>query len=210
MKLINVGSLGLLAWLALGATPAFCQTSTVPVAAPDAARLSPGAAEVVRLAQAGVDDTVVLGYVENSQAPFALTADDIVYLRDVGISSTVLTAMLNRDKALPAQSTAYTYDQRLYTPATGAVMTPVPQPGVPQPAVPAPPADARPPVYVNNGAPPDVNYFYNDLSPYGSWVDLDGYGWCWQPSVVVVNRQWQPYCDGGHWVFTNARLVLAV
>ncbi len=53
-------------------------------------------------------------------------------------------------------------------------------------------------------APEDVNYFYNDLSPSGQWVDLEGYGWCWQPSVVASNPGWQPYCDDGHWVYTDA------
>ncbi|HXD00662.1 MAG TPA: DUF6600 domain-containing protein [Verrucomicrobiae bacterium] len=53
-------------------------------------------------------------------------------------------------------------------------------------------------------APEDVNYFYGDLSPYGQWVDLEGYGWCWQPSVVATNPGWQPYCDDGHWVYTDA------
>ena len=54
------------------------------------------------------------------------------------------------------------------------------------------------------GAPPDVSYFYNDLSPYGSWVNLEGYGWCWQPRAVVVSPGWRPYCDGGYWVYSDA------
>src|SRR5580704_8418203 len=53
-------------------------------------------------------------------------------------------------------------------------------------------------------APDDVNYFYSDLSPYGQWVDLAGYGWCWQPTVVAGNPQWQPYSDDGHWIYTDA------
>jgi hypothetical protein len=58
-------------------------------------------------------------------------------------------------------------------------------------------------VYVSS-PPADVSYFYNDLSPYGTWVQLDGVGWCWQPRVVVVNHAWRPYCDAGHWVWTDA------
>jgi len=53
-------------------------------------------------------------------------------------------------------------------------------------------------------APADVSYFYNSLQPYGAWVNLDGYGWCWQPRTVVINHGWRPYCDGGHWVYTDA------
>ena len=52
-------------------------------------------------------------------------------------------------------------------------------------------------------APAEVSYFYNDLSPYGTWVSLEGYGWCWQPRTVVISRGWRPYCDGGHWVYTD-------
>jgi hypothetical protein len=53
-------------------------------------------------------------------------------------------------------------------------------------------------------APEDVTYFYADLSPYGQWVDLAGYGWCWQPGVVAGNPGWQPYCDAGHWTYTDS------
>jgi hypothetical protein len=56
----------------------------------------------------------------------------------------------------------------------------------------------------SSDAPEDVTYFYSDLSPYGAWVDLEGYGWCWQPNEVAGNPQWQPYCDAGHWVYTDA------
>jgi hypothetical protein len=48
-----------------------------------------------------------------------------------------------------------------------------------------------------------VNYFYDNLALYGAWVDVDGYGRCWRPSVAVSNPGWQPYCDHGHWVYTD-------
>src|SRR5436305_674962 len=41
--------------------------------------------------------------------------------------------------------------------------------------------------------PQAVNYFYDSLAPYGSWVDVAGYGWCWQPTVSVVDVSWRPY-----------------
>ena len=68
----------------------------------------------------------------------------------------------------------------------------------------APPAVAAPPPTYVTTPPPDVTYFYNDLSPYGTWVHLEGYGWCWQPSAVVVSPGWRPYCDGGYWVYSDA------
>ena len=161
-----------------------------PVAAP---ALSPAASEVVRLAEAGTSDDVLLAYIQNSQGGFNLAADQILYLRDIGVSSAAITAMLNRDNALRTHATSYT----AYT------QTPPPAPVPVQETVPPPPTQAPPPDYVSS-PPPDVGYFYDDLSPYGAWVQLDGVGWCWQPSVVVVNHAWRPYCDGGHWVCTDA------
>lgn len=179
-----------------------------PPAASPAPALSANTAEVVRLAEAGTSDDVVLAYIQNSNATFDLSADQILYLRDIGVSSPVITGMLTRDNTLRGQAPAYTYDQRLY-PATAPAhppTTPPPQPPVQEPAAvtaPLVPPDAPPPVYVSS-PPPEVSYFYDDLSPYGTWVQLDGVGWCWQPRVVVINHGWRPYCDSGQWVYTDA------
>jgi hypothetical protein len=32
---------------------------------------------------------------------------------------------------------------------------------------------------------------------------VDGYGRCWRPTIVVYNSGWQPYCDRGHWVYSD-------
>jgi len=47
-----------------------------------------------------------------------------------------------------------------------------------------------------------LNFFYDNLSPYGSWIDVAGYGYCFQPSVAVDNADWRPYADG-YWAYTN-------
>src|ERR1035438_2697507 len=65
--------------------------------------LSPGAAEVVRLAGSGVGDDVVIAYIQNSQASFNLSADDVLYLKDIGLSPRVTSAMLSHDSALRSQ-----------------------------------------------------------------------------------------------------------
>ncbi|HEY3602146.1 MAG TPA: cell envelope integrity protein TolA [Chthoniobacterales bacterium] len=48
-----------------------------------------------------------------------------------------------------------------------------------------------------------VNFFYDNLSPYGSWYDVEGYGYVFQPSVAVDNSDWRPYADG-YWAYTDA------
>ena len=45
-----------------------------------------------------------------------------------------------------------------------------------------------------------VGVFYDNLAPYGRWVDTAPYGWCWVPEQVPV--VWRPYSDG-YWVYTD-------
>jgi hypothetical protein len=202
----NMKWVGLVAGMALPLLSAYGQTPGAPApGAPAQAQaaapvnLSPGAAEVTRLASSGVGDDVVLAYIQNSQAPFNLSADDVLYLKDLGLSPQVTSAMLNHDNTLRGQG-----QPQQYAPAAPAPAAPPPAaPMAPAPVAQPPPVAAPPPAYVTS-PPADVTYFYNDLSPYGSWVNLDGYGWCWQPRAVVVSPGWRPYCDGGYWVYSDA------
>ena len=176
-------------------TPVATGPAPTVVAAPSqpaAPAVSPAAAEVVRLAEAGTSEDIILAYIQNDTAPFDLTADQILYLRDIGVSSASITAMLSRDTVLRNQPPG---------PSSGPPPAPVePAQTV---AVTAPLVPEQAPAYVSS-PPPEVSYFYDELSPYGTWVQLDGVGWCWQPRVIVANHGWRPYCDSGHWVFTDA------
>jgi hypothetical protein len=46
-----------------------------------------------------------------------------------------------------------------------------------------------------------VDYFYDNLSG-GSWIDVEGYGYCWQPDVALNDQSWRPYTDG-YWAYTD-------
>ncbi|MFL6263169.1 MAG: DUF6600 domain-containing protein [Thermoanaerobaculia bacterium] len=46
----------------------------------------------------------------------------------------------------------------------------------------------------------DLGFFYDDLAPYGNWIERPSYGWVWTPTVVSTS--WRPYQDG-HWVWTD-------
>jgi hypothetical protein len=142
-------------------------------------------AQVVRLTQAGVDTNVIMTYVVNSGSTFNLDSDKIIYLKDVGLPNEIVTAMMQRDQQLQQEMAANTY-QPPVQPATSTE-----PPETESPAQPAQPAEVT------------VNYFYDTLTPYGAWMDVEGYGRCWRPSVVVYNSGWQPYCDHGHWVYTD-------
>ena len=45
----------------------------------------------------------------------------------------------------------------------------------------------------------DVGLFYDDLSPYGDWIEYDEYGRVWVPRV---SHDWRPYTRG-RWVWTD-------
>ncbi len=193
-------------------------TSPLPVddAAPPARpelKLSAGAAEIVKLAQAGVDGEVMLAYIGTVKSCFNLASDQIVYLNDLGVSGSVVKAMIQRDGAIIADSLAAqaaTANSLPTTPDANPPSPPVPD----APAFPAPPGDLVAdgstgfpdyPGFVpgDYSTAEDGDYFYDSLAPYGSWVYLSGYGVCWQPTVGLGNHGWRPYCDRGRWFFTD-------
>jgi hypothetical protein len=169
---------------------------------------NPQLTDFVKLVQAGVGESVLMAYVTNSPTPFNLSSDDIVYLNDLGAPETTITAMLQRDQYY--NGTAATAPEPTAAPPGGAA----PPPMMEQPAIPdqsammaqtpplTPPAEIEAEVQQSPNA--SYSYFYDSLSPYGNWIDISGYGPCWQPTVVVANPGWQPYCDRGHWAYTDS------
>jgi hypothetical protein len=175
-------------------------SGTPPAPAPSqpetpAPALTPATSEIIKLADTGVEKDQLLSSVQNRKDRFDLNADDVIYLRDVGIENDVIDAMLRHDESISQTQTAP-------PPSVAAAPETARQP---EPA-PAPRTTVRPAqpetVYVQN-APTEVRYFYDDLSPYGTWVNIEDYGWAWQPNVVVVNHSWRPYTDHGQWIWTD-------
>jgi hypothetical protein len=181
-----------------------------PVPVPAAPALTSASQELVRMAQSGVGENVMLAYVGNSDARFGLTPDQIIYLNDLGVPQAVVKGMIQRDSVLAAA-----------IPAPPAATPPVPT------EIPQPPEPVPPPTYITDQSiasqPQDMtppgsdyesgdygaseassDYFNNSLSPYGSWIVIGGYGRCWRPTVCVMDRDWRPYCNGGRWIYTDA------
>jgi hypothetical protein len=50
------------------------------------------------------------------------------------------------------------------------------------------------------GAQVGFSTFYDTLSPYGQWIQVPPYGWCWTPYDVASD--WRPYSDG-QWQYTD-------
>ena len=162
--------------------------------------------DFVKLVQAGVGESVLMAYVTNSPSPFNLSSDDIVYLNDLGAPETVISAMLQRDQYFNG-SAASAPANTIAPPADGTPPPVQEQPPVPDQNAMAqtPPLTPSPDVEQEVQQAPNgsYSYFYDSLAPYGNWVNIDGYGPCWQPTVVVVNPGWQPYGDRGHWAYTD-------
>ncbi len=144
------------------------------------AGIAPGSpvADVLKLVQASVEASVIQTYIANCPGAFSLDAATILALTDAGVPTSVVDAMLNHDKNLIA------------------TQNPAPAPANNNTYSPEP-TTAAPATEVN------VTYFQENLSPYGNWVEVEGYGRCWRPTVVVYDSTWRPYCDRGHWVYTD-------
>src|SRR5213592_2066517 len=51
------------------------------------------------------------------------------------------------------------------------------------------------------GADVTIDFIYDNLSG-GNWIDVEGYGYGWQPDVAVSDPNWRPYSDG-YWAYTD-------
>ena len=173
------------ALLGLGAPDlAWAQSDSTNAAAPSVAapathaQLLPfGASEVVKMHQGGLGPDVITGYVNNTQSPFRLNADNIIYLHQIGVPQEVITAMIQRDGQLQRESAAAQQAAPAYAPVAAA---PAPAPMI-VPATPAPVVTyAAPqvyPVYPDYGyGYPAYGYAYPD---YGPTIVVGGPWWGW-------------------------------
>jgi hypothetical protein len=164
--------------------PTATNAAPVQTIAPASINLLQIPAEILRMSEAGMNDDVITSYIQKPPNTHALDADQIIYLHDLGLSSAVLNALVAHDQLNTSDQMAAASSET----ATGQTSST---------EVPAKTAMATPPM---SGA---ADSFYDSLAPYGTWVDVPAYGWCWQPTVVVVDSGWQPYCNNGCWLWTD-------
>ena len=177
--------------------------------------------DLVRLADSGLDESVLLSYIQTCHGIFGMGPEEIIFLKDIGVSSSVAKAMIDHDHLLTelnegvAENRLPNVEQINFPVASGPGVDTLP--GTIQQAVYEIPGasmeqdqvdlidDSPSPSFVEiigeeRRANPD---FYRELAPYGSWVDVEGSGRCWKPTVAAARPDWQPYCDRGHWVLTE-------
>lgn len=182
---------------------------------------TPGVSEVIKLVQNGVDEGVILAYIENSDSFGVLSTEEVTYLRDIGVDAKLVTAMIRRGHALQNQSAAQTAEETAASQRaasqTEMAPNPTPQPPVvtqgtpvtvaPQSVVNAPSTpivvESDPVVIQQPQQQVTVTYFQETLSPYGTWVELPDYGWTWRPTIAVADPYWRPYHHGGRWLYSD-------
>lgn len=166
--------------------------------------------QVIRLLQSGVDESVILAYINNSSVTFNLSSDEILYLNDLGAPADIVTAMIQHDQQLgvainpqpappPPEETDQPPDlgEGYFYGALAAYGTwvTIPDYGLCwQPC-----ADRYNPgwtPYCTQGQWVNTDYGWYWMSNYswgwcafhyGRWFHDDHRGWCWWP-----NTKWAP------------------
>jgi hypothetical protein len=160
--------------LSLAARNVPAQDSTTSAAQTAPVQLSYGVSQIIQLSQAKVNDDTIVNYIRNSGTSYGLDANQIVYLKQQGISDTIINTMLNQ----PRQA-AQAAPQPVY-PAASSTATGGTQPAVtyvqtapayvPSSTVYVIP-DTQTYRYYNNYYYPSYGYYY----PY--------YSGCYYPSM---------------------------
>jgi hypothetical protein len=109
--------------------------------------------QVIQMLQSGVDESVILAYINNSNVPFSLNSGDIIYLNDLGAPSDIVTAMIQHDQQLGV--------------AINPQPSPPPQEIMPPPNQTAPPPDETESPPDESEPPPDLteSSFYGAFAP---------------------------------------------
>lgn len=154
-------------------TPAPAPTAVVaPSTAPAApVRVARGMDEVLKLSRAQVSEDTILSYVRNSPAVYNLTAKDIVYLHEQGVSDRVVSTMLECQAKVVVQASQAPLPAP--PPASAYRTTPAPAATAPTYVQSAPST-----VYVTPPAP--TTYYYAQPYYYPAYRD-----WWWWPPVSL-------------------------
>jgi len=103
-------ALNLTAVLVLAARNVAAQDSTASAAQTAPVQLSYGVSEIIQLSQANVSEDTIVNYIQNSGSSYGLDANQIVYLKQQGVSDNVINTMLSQPRpvvtAFPANDPA--------------------------------------------------------------------------------------------------------
>ena len=148
--------------------------ATIPNVAPTAApaggapvQLSYGVSQIIQLAQAKLSDDTIVSYIRNSGSSYGMDASQIIYLKQQGVSDTVINTMLNQPRPMASAAPQPAY------PASSGTATMATQPAATYVQT-APAYVPSSTVYVIPSTQP-YQYYNNYYYPYYG-------GWCY-PAV---------------------------
>ena len=147
------------------------QDQPLPIAAHQGVvtSLSPGIADVLKMADAKLDADVIRAFVKNSPTPYDPTVSEIIALKEHGLSSEIITALIERGGELRAQM-AKARESKVVP----AAQPPYPNAATPYPVEPSYGYDTAQPVYAAYPYPYPV-YSYSYLYPGYAWWYNCGY-----------------------------------
>jgi hypothetical protein len=134
-------------------------------------QLSSGVPDVLKLSQANISEDTIIAYVQASDRSYGgMSASEIVYLHEQGVSDSIVNAMLNQGKQMAAA--AQTTQPASVTQATTEANATTSAAQCPQAYVPPTVTSAQPAptstVYVAPNSPPVVDYgYYPGYGYYG-------------------------------------------
>ena len=151
---------GSAAWAATGDPASSAATSTPPVV------LSPDAQEIAKLCRAQISEDTIVAFIGNAGKTYKLSASEVLYLQQQGVTDRVLIVMLNQRAKMAPVAAAAPVTTILYAPVAAQ----------PQPTyVETPPAST---VYVIPGsspAPASCGYYTYSSPVY--WGGYYGYSY---------------------------------
>jgi hypothetical protein len=156
------------------------RSSTPQTAAPASKAIVP---ELEKMIEAATDAEVQISFIQNWTQPYALTADDILRLHDLGAEKDVLTALIRRSTELQAQARA------------AATVSATNRPGTVYPELATTNTQATVYPYVSRYPANTYSYLYPSYLAYPS-VPYYSYRY-WSPPYYSFHYGW-PYRSYGY------------
>jgi hypothetical protein len=132
-----------------------------------AASISAPLREIVQMFDSGINPTVIQAYVESSSIAYQPNGDEIIYLHEHGIPSSIISAMIQRGASLREQTAAAQSEAAAQADAPAAANASTSPPPSPVPN----PAEVVSPTYDSSSSPTYVyaspGYVYGAYPNYG-------------------------------------------
>jgi hypothetical protein len=167
-------ALSLLQGFAQG-TPSTTTSSTATATTAESVKLPYGVEDVLKMSRAQVSDDVIATYIQNTGTIYNLGPNDIVYLKDQGVSDRIVNTMLDQRRiANEVAAQAQQQQAAAQTPAPAENNSPITTPAYSdsQPAAPAVTQPAASTLYVIPYPTPSYPYYgrsyYSYSYPYYS------------------------------------------